>query len=74
MIVWCVGRVVEAEGDMVVAWDLVGIFSSEKQAVEACRGNEFFVGPIIADKFYPYDSGEMWSGAYFPLQNLGIQN
>ena len=45
--------------------DLQGVFSSEDNAVSACRDATYFVIPLLLDKSLPHDSYK-WNG-YYPL-------
>lgn len=65
-IVWVVGRVnenpVEHRGHL---WDLIGVCSSEKLAVEACTDEYYFVGPIQMNEILPKEHID-WPGFYHP--------
>lgn len=62
MTVWIVGRARDEQSD---AWELMGVFDSEDQAVRACSTPLDFVGPVDLNRRYS-DTPEPWVGAWFP--------
>lgn len=63
--IWVCGRRVEATENGIV-WELQGIFTHERDAVEACLTELYFVGPEFLDVNLPAETTE-WTGAYYPL-------
>jgi hypothetical protein len=64
-LLWVVGKYV-AETDFGTGWELQGIFSTEADAVDICKGRrDFFVGPVELDHEFPYAPTE-WAGCYYP--------
>ena len=62
--VYIVGEV----NDVVLkAWDVVGVFTSEARAVEACTSEDHFVGPMRLNMIWPEPSVE-WYGLWYPLR------
>ncbi len=62
--VWVVGKSLHNRHED--AWELVGVFTSEKLAIDACGGHwDYFVGPVIINKAFP-DGPTKWDGAYYP--------
>ncbi len=45
------------------AFAVVGIFRSERMADEACKDEDYFIGPLNLDTI---NHGEDWEGLYFP--------
>jgi hypothetical protein len=58
--VWVVGRWKET------TWDLQGVFLTEAGAVEACRDETYFVGPLPLNVALPHETTS-WPGAYYPI-------
>ena len=48
------------------AWEILGIYSSEKMAVDRCRIWEDFVAPLELDKDQPEEAQTM-PGCYYPM-------
>ncbi len=65
-IVWLVGEHVY-KPDRNAQWEIVGIFETEGQAVEACTNFNQFIGPIEMNK--PEYDHVKWEGCYFPRHN-----
>ena len=63
--VWVVG---EARYIGSQEWEMVGVFTTEQKAVEACVLPRFFVGPVEIDKSFPIESVP-WPGLYYPMVN-----
>jgi hypothetical protein len=64
---WAVGQYRgETEGVANIAWDLQGVFETEQEAVDACRNENYFVGPVTLGLALPDDALE-WPGCYYPL-------
>lgn len=59
---YVVGRVIDYKQSR---WDLVGIFSDERDADENCISERYFVGPIQLDVPFPHGATD-WEGAYYP--------
>ena len=61
--VWVAGQVLNFEYEK---WEVIGVFSTEQKAIEACVGLNDFIGPLIVDAVAPRDSVD-WVGSYYPL-------
>lgn len=48
------------------AWQFVGVFDNEKDAMEACLTPHFFVGPVVLNKSFS-GINQPWPEAYCPL-------
>lgn len=59
---WLVGR--WKEGDD-APWEVMGVFSTERRAVNACSKKNDFVGPLRLNKKLG-DCVMSWPGAYYP--------
>lgn len=70
MELWVCGKVRKVYTEKLVVWDLQGVFDSETQAVNACKTDQHFVGPVLLNEELP-EEGVQWPGAYFP--NKGIE-
>lgn len=73
MIVWVVGL---HRGEMIIsnqihfyAWELIGIFPSEDEALKVCRTNLHYLGPVELGKDMGDSSNDEWIGAYYPKAN-----
>ena len=62
---WIVGQVPSLEGSANNEWQFAGVFSSEKLAIEACRTDNYFIGPAKLDAPLPHETFD-WPGAYYP--------
>lgn len=63
--IWICGRnVVETEQGIV--WELQGVFTTKENAIDACVGERYFVGPGFLDVNLPVETTE-WEGCYYPL-------
>lgn len=60
--IWVAGRQLEVEG----TWEVVGVFTTEDKACDACYDEDCFVGPLVLDKVAPR-LVQHWPGAYYPL-------
>ena len=61
------GRMVLANPETIRAWEFVGVFKTEADAVRHCLSSEYFVGPAIVGEAYP-DATTKWVGAYYPIE------
>ena len=50
----------------ITAWSMVGIFEKETRAVQCCKTENHFVGPLELNKQMP-DEPIVWEGVYYPL-------
>lgn len=66
MKLWITGRCRLVTDDGLVAWDIMGVFSSEALAVAACRSPDDFIGPLLLNVALPEALTE-WPGARYPL-------
>ena len=62
--VYIVGEVDEVN---LKAWDVVGVFTSEARAVEACSSEHHFVGPMRLNVIWSEPACE-WAGLWYPLR------
>ena len=58
---WVVGQV--HPGSM----DIQGVFNTERRAIDACKTENHFVGPMRMNFEYSQETTE-WADAYFPLR------
>lgn len=58
--VWIVGRHC---GE--APWEFVGVFTTEKAAVDACKETTHFVAPAVLDLELPPER-MTWPGCYYP--------
>lgn len=57
----------EVNSDLTV--EIVGIFDREQKAVDACRAENYCIGPLALNRA-THESVE-WAGAYYPLVQEG---
>lgn len=51
------------------SWSIVGVFTTEKEAIKNCKSEDHFVGPMPLDKAF-HKPSEEWKGAWYPkLEN-----
>lgn len=60
---WVVGKVTDCDAK---AWEFIGVFDDEAQAIRACRTSMYFLGPAELNKALPDETIE-WEGAFYPL-------
>jgi len=46
-------------------WELVGVYTTEKLALDACKTNLHFIGPVILNESV-HEKSVFWPGAYYP--------
>jgi hypothetical protein len=47
-------------------WELQGIFDTQERAVEACKGDEFWIGEVELNREFPVERCD-WPGIrYYP--------
>lgn len=61
---WLAGRTLDR------GWEVVGIYSSENKAKQACIDSSYFIGPLILDERTPIKT-ILWPGAYRPFLQDG---
>lgn len=64
---WLTGNWREGEDG---PWDVLGIFSTEKRAINACTKDTHFIGPLPLNKRLP-DLTVTWPGCYYPKKGKG---
>jgi hypothetical protein len=65
-IAWIVGRIQDAGA----SWDLQGIAVSEQLAIEMCRDETYFIGPVPVG--CPLEHKTVtWEGCYYPVPVKG---
>lgn len=69
MELWVCGKVRKVYSKRLVVWAIQGIFDSEMQATEACKTDQYFVGPVPLNKELP-EEGIEWPGVYFPKRQV----
>ena len=47
-------------------WVIQGVFSTAEAAVERCRDDSYFVGPMVLDNIGPDEVEDKWPGAHYP--------
>ena len=62
MTLWIVGKM----WSIVEQWEYQGIFDNEQAAVDACKDENWFIGPVEMNTKVPVQR-EPWPGAYYPL-------
>lgn len=62
---WMVGQFIK-ETEHGNIWDFQGVFTSEEQAVKACRTPAYFVVPIALNQELPHET-VVALGGYYPL-------
>jgi len=74
MKLWVVGRLNLDRGitDYPFVWEIMGVFSDEKLAVESCTTKVDFVGPVDMNVKLP-DEVVQWPGLYYPLNPLATE-
>ena len=60
---WIVGQHLGVEEN---DWEFGGVFDSEQKAIEACRDDNYFIGPTSLNEPHPHETAE-WEGSYYPL-------
>jgi len=75
MKVWLVGKStivtkienagIGSDGEKLNKEKIVGIFSSEEKAINACRDETYWIAPLQMDEVAPEES-TVWTGAYYP--------
>ena len=63
MIFWIAAQ---AKSDGGKIWELLGVYDSEKKAVQACTEWWDCVAPVELNKTFPHES-IVWKGLYYPL-------
>lgn len=61
---WICGKFIELT-NVGIVWDFQGIFSKEKKAIDACRNENYFIGPVYLNKEIPDERIE-WPECYYP--------
>ena len=69
MQLYVTGHIIE-ETDEGIIWDILGIFDTEDQAVDACYDISCFVGPVELNKSFPREIIE-WPGCWYPFNQEG---
>lgn len=59
---WIVGKFCDKHGPI---WEFQGVFDSEDQAVAACFGDNYFVGPATMNELLD-DKRVLWPGCWYP--------
>lgn len=68
MMVWVVGKYLDtSDTSSRWTWGFVGVFTTEKAAIAACKSSAYFVGPVKLDDTSPKDD-PAWPGAYRPFK------
>lgn len=60
---WVVGKVINYEAK---AWEFIGVFEEESEAVKVCKTARYFIGPAELNVALP-DETVPWCGSYYPL-------
>ena len=64
MILWIVGR--QLTRIYPVAWDFMGVYDNENDAIQACLTEDYFIGPAKLNMALPDEVTE-WPGCWYPL-------
>jgi len=74
MKLWIVGRLNLDKGikDYPFVWEIMGVFSDENLARQACTKPVDFVGPINMNEKLPEETQE-WPSLYYPLDPLATE-
>lgn len=67
MIVWLAAEQPYSDEPAEKQWAILGIFSTEKNAVAACSAPNHFVARFTLDKAFPPDIEEAMEGVYRPF-------
>jgi hypothetical protein len=59
---WIAGKLIKSGKN----WEILGVFSTEQLAVDACSTDDHFVGPIKLDEKLSEDNID-WAGHYYPI-------
>ena len=51
------------------AWELNGIHDTEQAAIDSCKDDTFFIGPMELNVALPTTETTSWPGCYYPKQN-----
>ena len=71
-IVWVVGQITEG-GVSSDEWELSGIYTDESLAIDACRSDDYFIGPVSLNKPFPYER-TIWYGSYYPKHEMSKED
>lgn len=64
MNVFIAGHIIE-QNESGIIWDIVGAFSTAKEAEHACYDDHCFIGPLVLNEPLPKEIIN-WPGSYFP--------
>lgn len=65
---WIVGKFNDVK---TTSWKLIGVFSTEPIAIEACEDCNYFISPVIVNDI-GFESDELSTGAYFPIKGIKL--
>lgn len=66
--VWVCGQSIGPHGTG--AWSFAGVFYSKEDAINACRDENYFIGPAVIGDELPHEPFN-WKGAYYPKAEDG---
>ena len=75
-IVWVAGQLAEdpsAQEFNPDAWELVGVYTEEELAVDACRTENYFIGPVSLNDTFPPEKTR-WVGSYYPKHEMSKED
>lgn len=49
------------------AWEMIGVFQHEQDAIAACTSSNHFYGPIVINQALP-DTTMVWPSCKYPMQ------
>ena len=49
------------------SWLFTGVFDSVEEALEHCRAENYFIGPVNLNKPFPEGRND-WEGAFYPSE------
>lgn len=62
---WACGQWRREEDDGLSVWDFQGVFNSEQRAIQACRGDNWFIWPVVVNAEMTEEPIEA-PGGYYP--------
>lgn len=65
MKLWVVGKIMNPDTGCDI-WEFCGVFDTEKKAIEVCKTENYFVGPVDLNFVVPEPSVN-WPNSYYPI-------
>jgi len=57
----------DSNGTEYTSWEFQGVFRTKDLAINACKDENYFIGPAVMDEPLP-DEELDWPGAYYPKE------